>query len=315
MTWLESSRLLSVPGALDASQYPMLSNAKEEADWDAAMRERVAVYIRDTGVAHGAIGEAPAWKVFPVVSVWAIESGMAPGQVGWWVIAGDCPTDYVACTGDRTPRSAVEQIWVRWKEVSEALAKGEQHPDFAVGNPKANHELAPLLAARSEILRQYAIDDDAWDEANKMANRYAPPHTGILDSSTGPGAPLRPTRINLAVAALCVAYGLSLVHSIIAIGSRWLLWPPQAVILTQIASDLFYVVLILGIANGRNWARLLYTVLLVIRTANIVKYFSGDWESSRWLVIVTFISFACQYSAMYLLYTGTGRKWFTRSLS
>jgi hypothetical protein len=141
----------------------MPPSAKEESDWDAAMRERVTQYLRGTVVVHGAIGELPAWKVFPVVSIWAIESGRAPGRVGWWVIAGDCPTDYVSCTGDRTPRSAVEQIWVRWKEASELLARGEQHSDFVVGNPETAAELAPLLAARSDILRRYAIDDDAWD--------------------------------------------------------------------------------------------------------------------------------------------------------
>jgi len=136
---------------------------KDEDDWQAAMRERVAEYLERTGVAHGAIGEVPAWEVFPVVSLWAIESGKSPGLVGWWVIAGDCPTDYVSCTGDRTPRSAVEQICIRWKEAAEALGRGDQHPDFSVGNPRNALELAPLLAGRAEALRQYAIDDDVWD--------------------------------------------------------------------------------------------------------------------------------------------------------
>jgi hypothetical protein len=127
------------------------------------MRERVAAYLHRTGVVHGALGKVPAWEVFPVVSVWAIESARAPGWVGWWVIAGDCPTDYVSCTGDRTPRSAIEQISARWREVAEVLGRGEQHPDFLVGNADAATDLATLLAARSEILRRYAIDDEAWD--------------------------------------------------------------------------------------------------------------------------------------------------------
>jgi len=141
----------------------MPPSAKEEEDWHAAMRERVAEYLQRNGIAHGAIGEMPAWEVFPVVSVWAIESGRAPGWVGWWVIAGDCPTDYVSCTGDRTPRSAIEQISARWRDVAKALGRGAQHPDFSVGNPENASELGPLLAARSEILRQYAIDDNAWN--------------------------------------------------------------------------------------------------------------------------------------------------------
>jgi Domain of unknown function (DUF4826) len=116
----------------------------------------VAAYLHRTGVVHGAVGQVPAWEVFPVVSVWAIESARAPGWVGWWVIAGDCPTDYVSCTGDRTPRSAIEQISARWREVAEVLGRGEQHPDFLVGSADAATDLATLLAARSEILRRYA---------------------------------------------------------------------------------------------------------------------------------------------------------------
>jgi hypothetical protein len=141
----------------------MPPSKKVDDDWHAVMRERVAEYLQRTGVVHGAIGEVPAWEVFPMVSLWAIESGKAPGWIGWWVIAGDCPTDYVSCTGDRTPRSAIEQISVRWGEAAVALARGEQHPDFSVGNAGAAIELAPLLAARSETLRQYAIDDNVWD--------------------------------------------------------------------------------------------------------------------------------------------------------
>jgi hypothetical protein len=63
-----------------------------------------------------------------------VESAKSPGWVGRWVICGDCPTDYVTCSGDRTPRSAIEAITARWREASASLAKGEQHPDFAVGD-------------------------------------------------------------------------------------------------------------------------------------------------------------------------------------
>jgi hypothetical protein len=58
----------------------MSPSAKEEADWDSAMRERVTTYIQGTRVTHGAIGDAPAWKVFPIGSLWAIEKGKALGQ-------------------------------------------------------------------------------------------------------------------------------------------------------------------------------------------------------------------------------------------
>jgi hypothetical protein len=35
-----------------------------------------------TEVHHGEIGEVPALAVFPHISIWAIESGKVPGNVG-----------------------------------------------------------------------------------------------------------------------------------------------------------------------------------------------------------------------------------------
>jgi hypothetical protein len=49
-------------------------STKEEDNWHTAMRERVAAYLHRTGVVHGAVGEVPAWEVFPVASVWAIKA-------------------------------------------------------------------------------------------------------------------------------------------------------------------------------------------------------------------------------------------------
>ena len=38
-----------------------------------------------------------------------------------------------------------------------AMRNGEQHPDFVVGNPVGARELAPLLAAREEVLWSAAV--------------------------------------------------------------------------------------------------------------------------------------------------------------
>ena len=95
--------------------------------------------------------------------MWAIESGTVRGWVGWWVVCGDCPTDYVTCTGDRTARSAIEMIAARWREATALLKNGKQHPQFTVGTPEAARELAPLLEARAELLEQFALDDSIWE--------------------------------------------------------------------------------------------------------------------------------------------------------
>jgi hypothetical protein len=119
--------------------------------------------MMSTGVHHGDIGEVPAWVLFPHISLWAVESGKAPGWVGWWVICGDCPTDYVGCTGDRTPRSAIGDFAKRWRIIAATLLRSESHPDFGVGNPDNARELAPILSARAKFLEGIAADDGVWD--------------------------------------------------------------------------------------------------------------------------------------------------------
>jgi hypothetical protein len=62
----------------------------EEARWNSSMQRQVTEYVALQSISHGQIGEAPAWSIFPCVSIWAIESGNSPVWVGWWVICGDC---------------------------------------------------------------------------------------------------------------------------------------------------------------------------------------------------------------------------------
>jgi hypothetical protein len=142
---------------------PNKADAEEER-WCSDLRRLVTDYMARTGVHHGEIGEVPAWAVFTHISIWAVESGKAPNKVGWWVICGDCPTDYVTCTGDRTPRAAVEAFAERWGKAAVAMMNGEQNTDFVVGNLDDARELAPILAARAEALRLAALDDSVWDD-------------------------------------------------------------------------------------------------------------------------------------------------------
>jgi hypothetical protein len=135
----------------------------EETLWALALRLEVREYLSRQGISHGQIGDAPAWAVFPYVSIWAIESGTVPGWVGWWVICGDCPTDYTTCTGDRTPRAAVGDFSSRWRAAAVAMRKGERLPDFSVGKSENAGELAPLLESRAQLLADWALHDNLWE--------------------------------------------------------------------------------------------------------------------------------------------------------
>jgi len=47
--------------------------------------------------------------------VWAIESAVEPGSIGWWVISGDLPTDYAGSDGLLDPREALRAFAARLK--------------------------------------------------------------------------------------------------------------------------------------------------------------------------------------------------------
>jgi hypothetical protein len=120
---------------------------------------------------------------------------------------------------------------------------------------------------------------------------------------------IKPRRVKWALTALRTAYGLTLLHAAIVIGSRWVSWPPEQVVLIQLASELFYAALIYCVSSGRKWALLTYAVLLGGRTVNVIWYLRDDWQSSQTLVMVTGISFSLQYLAIYWLYSEPGRRW------
>jgi Domain of unknown function (DUF4826) len=136
-----------------------------EAQWCAERRAEVTTYLQREHVDHGRVGERPAWHVAPHVSVWAIESEKSPGWVGWWVICGDLPTDYVSAETIKHPREAVRAIAEEWREQARLMANVNRHPDTRIGRPEDRASLAPLLAARASKLLELADDDSVWDDA------------------------------------------------------------------------------------------------------------------------------------------------------
>jgi hypothetical protein len=143
-------------------------DSKEEERWCEEQRKKVKIYLAQAGVLHGEIGEYPAWHIAPYVSIWAIESMKAPGWVGWWVIAGDGPTDYVSAEKIKHPRDALREISQQWKEISEHMSSGLEHPSAKIGRREDWPELAPLLAGRATILLKWANDESMWDEKDAL---------------------------------------------------------------------------------------------------------------------------------------------------
>ena len=130
--------------------------------WCTERRQDVIAYLARQGLKHGEVGSWPAWYVAPYVSIWAIESLRSPGDVGWWTICGDLPTDYISAATLRHPRKAVRAFADAWKEVAACMRSGVPHAHTTFGPSERNSELAPLVESRAEILRRFADDDSVW---------------------------------------------------------------------------------------------------------------------------------------------------------
>jgi len=127
---------------------------------------------------------------------------------------------------------------------------------------------------------------------------------------TKPVPRVKPRRIQWAMTALWVAYALTFIHAVVLIGVPSTLWPPEYVVANQLAVELVSAALIYFVSSGRYWARLIYAVWLGGRTMNVIRHILADWQNSYGLVLMTVASFACQYAAMYWLFTEPGRRWF-----
>jgi len=137
------------------------SLAEDEA-WCAHQRGVAVEYLAQQPATFGEVGEWPAWHLAPYVSVWAVESVIAPGSVGWWVICGDLPTDYASGLDTPSPRAAVATFASRWAKLAASMVRGDPQADCSIGTLADAVELAPLLKARSQVLEKWAEDDSVW---------------------------------------------------------------------------------------------------------------------------------------------------------
>ncbi len=132
--------------------------------WCNARRNEVIQYLAPLQLEHGAIGECPAWHIAPYVSIWAIESRKHPGWVGWWVICGDLPTDYISAESAKHPREVLRAFGQCWLVMASYMSRGETYPNHTIGSLKDWPVLSPLLLSRAKILLEWANLDELWDE-------------------------------------------------------------------------------------------------------------------------------------------------------
>lgn len=157
-------------GAVNSGELGLLNieaMSKKERDWLEEQRERAVEYLKRENVDHLGVGDYPAFHVFPYLALWVVQSKTRPGCIGWWVVTGDLPTDYIGSEGARHPRLALKRFAQLWREVSDYMLRGEEHPNYCIGTPDQWPVLGDLLQRRAGIFEDYANDDSLWasDEA------------------------------------------------------------------------------------------------------------------------------------------------------
>ncbi len=138
-----------------------------EIDEDAWLTEQqsvAAIYLEREGIPNPELGEEPAFHVSPYVSLWAVRAKKNPNAVGWWVIAGDLPTDFVSAGDAKEPRDAIAAFARLWEEAARHMLRGEDHPKFSIGRPENRRELGDLLRRRSAVLKSYSENETLWEK-------------------------------------------------------------------------------------------------------------------------------------------------------
>jgi hypothetical protein len=142
-----------------------LENPEALERWCSERRDQVSEYLKSQSIEHGRVGEWPAWHVAPYVSIWAIESITRPNWIGWWVICGDLPTDYISSAAidpPQHPRKALLAFAERWLKIVEAWKAGREYEGVRIAGPHSHEGLAPLLEARALLFHEWADDDTQW---------------------------------------------------------------------------------------------------------------------------------------------------------
>ncbi len=138
-------------------------DVKEEKQWLDDCEDEVYAYLIRENIIHGRIEARPSWFVAPYVSIWGIESAKEPETIGWWVICGDLPTDYISSTDIKSPRDVVKEFSNRWQEISLYMLEGKQHPTIKIGSSYDLNELGSLLNHRANILSKWGKDESNWN--------------------------------------------------------------------------------------------------------------------------------------------------------
>ena len=133
-------------------------DGEAEAAWLLEQRSKVETFVERHDLDYGALPERPVWFIASSLSVWAVTSNKRPGAVGWWVVSGKVPTDYVSGYDAVDARGALASLARHWT----SMAGYTFGKELSVLSAEEQREVRDRARSDIRFLQECAEDDRLW---------------------------------------------------------------------------------------------------------------------------------------------------------
>ena len=120
--------------------------------WLAERREDIRFYFKSRELVCQRIPELPLWSMSPFTSIWMVKGVGMPGFTGWYVIAGDHPTDIVGLGSFNGPADILKHFSAKWAALSLDLIAGKPVSDFRIPADADLERYGRVIADRADKL-------------------------------------------------------------------------------------------------------------------------------------------------------------------
>jgi len=119
-----------------------------------------------------------------------------------------------------------------------------------------------------------------------------------------------PKEIRLGIRCLWAALAMGLINSIVHIFRFGTLVSPVILCSTFVLTFLFSAFFLYKISQGRNWARVIYLILLLLGIANTLSGLADEFSRDPVMAAISALRVIVLLYAMYLLFTYPSDAWF-----
>ncbi len=120
--------------------------------WVNQQLQKANKHLAENGVLFDTVVMEDSRYLAPMVAVWKIKDNKGKR---FWVIAGDCPTDFIGLTAANTAREALKYFSFRWQGKADEIIQ-------AGIKDKVQHDYVNLLVSRAEGIYDLQNKDELW---------------------------------------------------------------------------------------------------------------------------------------------------------